>query len=84
MIHQFNVSDRIYDKLMKYSEDNSYDNNHRLAGNIENEFDLKRYSSEIQPFILEELYKIKPLMDYFKDLHILHPKGLPPDRDWET
>ena len=77
MIHQFNVTDEIYNKLIAYSEDKLSDYNHRLAGNLENEFNLKKYSGEIQPFILEELYKIKPLMDYFKDLHLLHPKGLP-------
>lgn len=77
MIHRFNVTDDIYNKLMKYSKDKSSKNNHKLAGNIRNEFNLNKYSNEIQPFILKQLYQIKPLMDYFKDLKVLHPKGLP-------
>ena len=78
MIYKFNIDDKIYDKLVNYSNDVSlllY--NKSLAGNIENEYDIFKYANEIEPFILQQVTKTKPLFEYFKKLHILYPKPLP-------
>jgi len=78
MIYKFNIDNKIYDKLINYSNDVSLlTYNKLLAGNIENEYDIFKYANEIEPFILQQVKKAKPLFEYLDKLYILHPKALP-------
>jgi hypothetical protein len=77
MVYKFKVNDNLYNKLLKYSEDQSIKHNEKLAGNIINEFSLEKYIKEIEPLLFEHLLVIEPLQKYLKKLDILSPKGLP-------
>lgn len=76
MIYRFSIPDDIYENLIKFSKDKSLEYNSTLAGNIREEYALLKYCHIVEPFILAELSKIDPLVDYFKNLKILHPYPL--------
>ena len=76
MIYRFKIPNDIYEKLKKFSKDKLIKYNSNLAGNIKEEYALLKYCPLIEPFILNELSKIDPLVCYLKDLKILHPYPL--------
>jgi len=77
MIYKFKLNDSIYNKLKNWSKDKSEFYGTRLAGNMENEFNLINYAKELEPHLVDIINDIEPLKKYFTGLDILYPNGLP-------
>jgi hypothetical protein len=75
MVHGFDIPDNIYKKLLSFYQDKSEKFNSNLAGNIREEYSLMKYSGEVQPFIIEQLFKIEDLVEHFNKIDVLYPNS---------
>ncbi len=75
MIYKFKLDDAIYNKLKNWSKDKSDFYGTRLAGNMENEFNLVKYAKELEQNLIDIITNIEPLKKYFTNLNILYPNG---------
>lgn len=76
MIHKFNIPDKIYKQLFKFSKDRKIPHNNKLAGNIKKEYSLNKYLKYVESFIIEEFCKVDLLVNNLKTISVLYPNPL--------
>ena len=76
MIHKFNIPNKIYKQLLKFSKESKIPYNKDLAGNIKKEYSLNNYKKYVENFIIEEFCKFDALVNDLKEINVLYPNPL--------
>ena len=71
IIHLFEIPDQVYKKLLECINDKSDKWNKELAGNIKDEYSLKKYAPQFESFLLSQIKDSKYLTEYFDELRVV-------------